>query len=796
VALGILVLLLLALCGGSYGYARLSLPQVSGQLKAPGLQATVTVYRDEWGVPHIEAQNSHDLFFTQGYVTAQDRLWEMDLTRRAASGRLSEVMGAGLVSTDKFFRTLMLRQAAEKSVPAYSPDARAALEDYAQGVNAYIQAAGGFGKLPVEFKILGYTPEPWTSVDSAVIGKYMAYDLGGNMSGEVYRYLLRQKVGDVLATQLWPAYPKDGVTIIHSAAAATTAPQAAMLPPDDTHIDLSGLLSAAVFPDQFVGSNNWVVSGALTKSGKPLLANDPHLGIRTPAIWYQTHLILNGDREKMNVIGVMFPGAPGVVIGHNEKVAWGVTNTGPDVQDLYLERRNPDNPYQFLYQDKWEDAKVIKDPIRVKGAGNIPFEVVVTRHGPIVSEVTGPEKERPKDALALRWTAHLATTELEAVLAFDKAQNWAEFRKALQLFNVPTQNFVFAAADGTIAYHAGGLVPIRAHGDGLVPVPGWTDTYEWKDYIPFDKMPEVVNPKDGYIATANNKVVADDYPYFLTAAWAQPYRATRITEVLKSKTGFTVDDMQRLQADYTNLQARTLLPILLPPVGKASLSDAEKAAFGLLQNWDFADAADQAAPLVYQLWWRNLTKQLYQPKMGDDLYGLMADTGNVTDMIIRNAAQGQANDWVAAAGGLEQLAVRSFQAAVAEGQKLQGNDLAKWSWGEYHRMGPAHPLGSAAKPLAWVFNPKTYPIGGSSVTVGAMSYNAKTGLVSSAAPWRQVVDMSDIDNSRDIVTPGQSGHFLSEWYSSQELMHRNGELHPQVFNSAAYRKGTRLELQP
>lgn len=807
-ALGLAALLLLGLAGG-YGFARISLPQISGTLKVSGLLDRVDVYRDEWGVPHIEAKNRYDLFFAQGYVTAQDRLWEMDLTRRAASGRLAEVMGGGLVSTDKFFRTLTLRQAAERSWTVYTPETRAVLEAYAAGVNAYISGAAGFGKLPVEFTILGYKPEPWTPVDSIVIGKYMAYDLGGNMKGEVYRYLLRKKVGDALATELWPVYPTDGVTILRMADAGgpaeaaalpsdgRTAVQAAALPPDDSQIDLTGLLSAAVFPDEFLGSNNWVVSGQLTQSGKPLLANDPHLAIRTPAIWHQTHLVLNGEKEHMNVIGVIFPGAPGIVVGHNERIAWGVTNTNPDVQDLYIERRNPANPHQFEYKGSWENANVIDSPIRVKGSGTVPFEVVVTRHGPIISSVAGGEKARPEDALALRWTALLPTTELEAILQFDQAENWDQFRKALTLFEAPTQNFVFASVDGTIAYKAGGIVPIRASGDGLVPMPGWTGTFEWTGYVPFDKMPEVVNPKDGFIATANNKVVGDAYPYLLTHSWAQPYRAARITEVLRSKTGFTADDMQKLQSDYTNLQAKTLVPLLLPLLKPASLSQAESTAAGLLKDWDFVDSGDSGAPLIFQLWWKNLTQQLYQPKMGPDLYDLMEDKGNVTDMMIRSAASGHPNDWVTAAGGLDELAMNSFRAAVAEGQKMQGNDPARWSWGKFHQLGPEHPLGSAAKPLAWLFNPSSYPVGGSGTTVGAMSYVWKTGKVTSGGVWRQVVDLADLSgNSRDGVTPGESGHFLSKWYQSQELMHRNGELHPQLMNPEGYRKGTKLELTP
>ncbi len=802
-----LVLLLVAALAGSYVYARRSLPQVGGELQLTGLTAPVTVYRDEWGVPHIEAQSAHDLYMAQGYVTAQDRLWQMDLSRRAASGRLAEIFGEAAVETDKYFRTLMLRRAAEWSLEAYSPETVAILEAYAAGVNAYIKQAVREGRLPVEFTILGYEPDPWTPVDTLAIGKYMAYDLSNSFPKEIYRYQLRQKVGDELALELFPVYPVDGITIMkyrgafatpqHETAAANRERMLAELPPAGNPIDVSDLWAAAVLPDEFVGSNNWVVSGALTKSGKPLLANDPHLGVGIPSIWYQTHLVLSGDGEQMNVIGVTFPGSPGIVIGHNERIAWGVTNTGPDVQDLYIEKRNPDNPYQFEYRGEWEDATVYKERIPVKGGDPVEFEVVVTRHGPIISEIAGSEENRPEEALALKWTAHLPTTEVEAFLRVNRAANWEEFREALRGFHVPTQNFVFASVDGTIAYHAGGLVPIRARGDGLVPVPGWTGEYEWTGWIPFDEMPEVVNPPEGFIVTANNKVVDDAYPYHLTYSWAQPHRATRITEVLQGGQGFTVEEMRRLQTDYTNLQARKLLPILLPHLEEADLTETEAAALALLQEWNQVDAADQGAPLVYHLWWSHLTYRMYAPLMGDDLYDRMKDQGNVTEHLLMRAAHGDESEWIRQAGGLSRLVVDSFKAAVAEVTDRQGSNPRQWQWGNYHRLGPQHPLGAAVAPLGWFLNTEPMPVGGSNITVGAMSFDRETGLVTSSAPWRQVVDLADIaGNSYDIVTPGQAGHFLSRWYDSQQAMHVRGELHPQLFTPKAYRGGQKLVLTP
>lgn len=795
-AAGFLVVVLLLSSIGGYAYARRSLPVLNGELTLPGLEAPVTVYRDERGVPHIEAFSEHDLYMAQGYVVAQDRLFEMDLTRRAASGRLSGAMGASQLKTDKLFRSLNLLRAAEETVKSYSPWAKGLLDAYAAGVNAFIEQTSAAGKLPVEFTLLGYKPEPWTLLDSALIGKIMAYDLGGNFAAEVYRLELRQKVGAELADQLMPVYPNDGITMIKygGKSSADPDPSTSQTVRAGDGIDLSGLVSAAVFPDEWLGSNNWVVGGRLTTSGRPLLANDPHLGLRTPSIWYEQHLII---KDQMNAFGVMFPGAPGIVIGQNDKIAWGVTNTGPDVQDLYVEKRNPDNPYQFLYRGQWEDARVYKEIIPVKGKDPVEFEVVVTRHGPIVSEVVGDEKNRPKEALALKWTAHMGTPELEAVLSFPKAQNWTEFRQALKMFQVPTQNFVFASVDGTIAYRTGGIIPVRAKGDGLAPVPGWTGEYEWLGFIPFEEMPEAVNPEKGYIATANNKVIDDAYPHFISHSWAQPYRAMRITEMIEAKKGaLSIDDMQAIQVDYTNLHARSLLPVLLPAAEKSASarSKTEQEALTLIKGWDQVDSADQGAPLLFHLWYRALTKLLYEPKMGEDLFKRMADQGNVTDVALLEAAQGKENDWIKAAGGLEKLAVASFQEAVQQAAKLQGKQPAKWVWGRYHRIQPPHPIGGAVKPLGWILNPRSYPVGGSNVTVGAMSFGSD-GMVRSSAPWRQVVDLADpTGNSRSIVIPGQAGHFLSAYYDDQSAKHNKGELWARNFKS--YNQGKKLVLKP
>lgn len=783
----LLALLLAAGAGGGYVFLRRSLPQLEGRLSLPGLREPVTVYRDARGVPHIVAANAHDLYFAQGFVTAQDRLFQMDLTRRAVSGRLAEVFGEGLLDTDRYFRTLTLRRAAEASLAVLPPDVLDVLEAYAAGVNAFIEQAASAGRLPPEFTILGYRPEPWTPADTMALAKLMAWDLGGNWEGEVWRYLLAERLGEERVRELWPEYPPDGPTILREVRRAG--------------LRVDGLLATLRGDRSNLGSNNWVVAGSRTRSGKPMLANDPHLGVDLPAIWYQTHLSL--PAEDFEVIGATFPGAPGIVIGHNRHVAWGVTNLGPDVQDLYVERPSPDDPHRFEYNGRYEQATVYREEIRVKGrAEPVVHEVVVTRHGPIVSGVAGTEDERPQAQLALRWTALQPTAEPAAILAVNRARNWDEFREALRHFHAPAQNFVFAAADGTIAYRGQGLIPIRRKGNGMLPVPGWTDEYEWVGFIPFDELPEVVNPPEGYVATANHRVAGDDYPYFLAVEWASPYRAMRIDRVLAGARDWTVEEMKALQNDTVNLQAETLLPVLLP-AARAGLERAggpaplEARALEILEQWDRVDGVDSAGAAVWHAWYGAVVRELFLAELGEEMLATMPGVRQVTDRLLLEAAAGRPASWFGDRG-LEGVAADALRAAVAELERRLGDDAARWRWGELHQVLFDHPLGRV-KPLDLLFNAGPLPVAGSGVTVLAAGFDpaAEDFTVTSGPVWKQVVDLADpAGNSWDALAPGQSGHPLSPHFDDQASMWTRGEYGRMLVGDAAAAGGRRLELLP
>jgi penicillin G amidase len=760
------VLLVVVLIGGNLFLSR-GLPMTSGEIKVTGLSAPVQVIRDSSGVPHIKAENEKDLYIAQGYIQAQDRLFQMDLSRRQASGRLSEVIGESTVNNDKFFRTLGLRRAAEASFDQYTDSGKEVLGWFADGVNLYMEELKESNKWPVEFTLLGYKPEPWSPVDSLTIGKYMAHDLGGHWENQAFRQYLLQNFSEEEAYDLFPTYPEDAPYIISKA-----------------DLDIEKSFASAVIPHEFNGSNNWVVSGEKTTSGKPLLADDPHLGLATPSIWYQMHL----EAPEVNVSGVIFAGIPGIILGHNEKIAWGVTNTGPDVQDLYIEKRNPDNENEFLYLDEWEEASVVSEPIKVKDGETIDYDVTITRHGPILSEFAGDLGN--DTVLSLKWTALEPSAELEAVLNMNKAKNWNEFEEALEKFETPAQNFVFAGEDGTIAYKANGKIPIRK-GNGLLPVPGWNDEYEWTGYIPFDELPRVVNPEEGFISTANNKVISDNYPYHISNHWAQPYRQMRIQEVLKTTEKLTVEDMQSLQMDQKNLQAQEFVPEFLT-VLEGTSDEKQKQALALLRDWDYVDSKDAAAPLIFNIWMTKISEVLFNEKIPEDTFKLFQGQKQVVDELLRNALDGEAGPWINQAGGIEKVLKESLGLAIHDIEKTQGNNYEKWQWGDYHQVRFNHPL-SSVSPLQYLFNSKGgIATGGSSVTVQAAAFT-KDGTVNHGASWRFVIDVSDLTSGYHLVGPGQSGHVKSKWYDNQFEEWVGGQYH---LTTLSVPEGEELTLTP
>lgn len=783
----LLILAVLALAVFGYGYVtvRRPWPQVNGTVQVPGLRAPVTVIRDNWGIPHIYAANLHDLLFAQGYVHAQDRFWQLEFSRRIGSGRLAEVLGKSALPQDRFIRTLGWHRAAVRDWEQADPETRAALEAYAEGVNAYISSHKG--RLGLEFTILGLTgtkfdPEPWTPVHTITWGKVMAWNLGGNMEMELLRAQIIARLGTGALPTLMPAYPADRPVIVpHPISEATlqAVPEAAFT----THFLGDGM---------GLGSNNWVVAGSRTETGMPLLANDPHLGIQMPSIWYEVglHCEPKGPDCPLNVVGASFPGVPGVVIGHNDRIAWGVTNVNPDVQDLFVEKVNPENPNQYEYQGRWEDMEIVREEIRV--AGQEEPEVVfarITRHGPIINDVVGGEEEEWAygwQPLALSWTALQSGTIMRSILLLDRAQNWEEFREALSYWDAPSQNFVYADVEGNIGYQTPGRIPIRKNGDGSVPVPGWTGEYEWVDYIPFDDLPRAFNPPEGYIVTANNAVVGPDYPYLLTVDWSDRtgLRAQRIAELIEELTPISIEDMQRIQGDNLSVWTREVLPYVTALSG----DDPRLAqALDLLRAWDGQATRDSAAAAIFEAFRLHLADLTFRDELGESLLrrGRAMTIYALEDLLADPNSPWFDDRRTPEVETRDEILLRALEEAVAELTERLGPNMEKWRWGDLHTATfQNQSLGQSGIALIErIFNRGPVPVDGTLATVNNTAYSLNAPYSVQVVPsYRQIVDLQDWSRSLSMHTTGQSGHPFHRHYDDMIDPWRNIQYHPMLWS--------------
>lgn len=742
-------------------------------LEVAGLKDKVTVTRDERGIPYIDATNEADLYFAQGYVTASDRLWQMDVLRRTVRGELSEIFGRPTVSEDKRRRVFGFTQLSELMFANVSAPARAALESYARGVNAFINSARELKQLPKEFLILQYSPRAWTPADSLAIGKIFAEALSTTWTSDLLRAALAdvprdkremlfaetsqidvlavgkdnapKKASAYSATPLSTYGIEESIAMLHalSEIKETTA----------RSLERVGLYE----PDRAI-SNNWVVSGARSRTGKPILANDPHLPSFVPSIWHMAHLSMPGLR----VAGVTAPGAPGIILGHNEQIAWGATNLGPDVQDLYLEKFDKDNPRRYMTPDGWRDAEVRHEEIKIRksftdASTESEFvDITVTRHGPIIFEKDGAR-------YALRWTAlDPKAVEFDAFYDINRASNWKEFRSALSRYEGPTQNFVYADRDGHIGYYGAGHIPIRKTGDGSVPYDGSTDAGEWTSYIPFDQLPHVADPPEGFIVTANQRIAGSSYQHFLTHEWAAPYRARRIYELLKAKPMLTPADMRDIQADTFHIGISTFtretVKIAGTPTSAPALDPSEKKwaeTIQLFGNWDGRISIDShAAPLATEMrlaFRRRILEAALGPERAKDFS--WANEGTFLDWIItQRPAQ-----WLPTGfKSYDELLRASEKDARAVLTKSLGADETKWTWGNYRPTRLRHPLAGV-------------PLIGDQFAIAPFPQNGSGGVVN-VGPYvsmRLIATLDNWDESRQGIATGESGDPSSKHYKDQ-----------------------------
>ncbi|GGT37678.1 penicillin acylase family protein [Streptomyces chromofuscus] len=886
----IVLVLVLAIIGGiAYGAywsistVRASFPQTKGSITLEGLTAPVDVKRDGYGVPQIYASSDEDLFMAQGYVQAQDRFYEMDVRRHMTSGRLSEMFGKGQIENDEFLRTLGWQRTAQKE---YDTELSAAtkkyLQAYAKGVNAYL-AGKDAEDISLEYVALGfsndYKPEKWTPVDSVAWLKAMAWDLRGNMQDEIDRALMTSRLGPKQIADLYPRYPyarnqivvqqgqydditgtfggegtsgtsTDGASPDGTGGTSTDGTGASTGSSTDPssstessalqsqltglYDELEDLPEAVGVNGNGIGSNSWVVGGAHTITGKPLLANDPHLSASLPSVWYQMglHCRTVSDKCQYDVSGYTFAGMPGVIIGHNQDISWGMTNSGVDVTDLYLEKLTGDG---YLYDGKVKPFTTYEETIKVAGGTSKKIVVRETNNGPLLSDRDDSLVKVGKKAtvdtaapdrgdgygIALRWTALEPGTTMEAVFAMNKAADWDDFRAAAALFDVPSQNLVYADTENHIGYTLPGKIPTRAKGhDGSVPAPGWDSDYRWTGYVEQDELPYEYDPQRGYIVTANQAVVGKDYPYALTTDWGYGARSQRIADLIESKIKgdgkISTEDMRQMQMDSSSEIAKLLVPQLLKiDVDDKDVRDAQK----LLEGWDYTQDADSAAAAYFNSVWRNVLKLAFGNKLPKELRvkgqclwvepvdttGPVDDDRRVRECGERDADQAQPDggdrwfevvrtlmdhensDWWTtgksgtrpAADSRDELLERAMIDARWELTAKLGKDIDTWSWGRLHRLFLKNQTLGTNGPgfLQYALNRGPWELGGGEATVNATGWNAAGGYGVVWVPsMRMVVNLEDFDKSKWINLSGASGHAYSSHYTDQTSKWAKGEL--------------------
>ncbi len=710
-----------------------------------GLKEQVKVFTDTWGIPHIYADNERDLFFACGYVHAKERMWQMDLMRRAGQGRLSEIFGEDQLERDKFMRVMGLKEASQRDFEKLSPEIKDILIAYSQGINAWMDTRKRVW--PPEFLILRYRPEAWVPEDSLMIKQVMALLLSADFPSEVVRANLIYRVG-----------PERALQILEEGLEAPSF--------EPGKISLSGFMDM-VYPQE---SNSWVLSGGRTVSGKPLLANDPHLEISLPPIWYEAHLIC----PTVNVIGVTIPGLPWLVIGHNESIAWGLTNSTVDVQDLYVEKFD-DAQNMYWDRNRWRPLVKKEETFRIRGKEEPGrMDIFWTSRGPIIS----PQVVEAPYPVSLKWTIHEGGRAMEACYLLNKAQDWESFTEALRLFDAPSQNFIYADKYGNIGCYLGGKIPLRSRESALYPFPSWREGGDWLDYLEEEQKPYLYNPEEEIIVTANNKIVPEDYPFYIGVDWDAPFRVNRLKELLLKQEKHSIGSFQTLQADVYSKKAELILPLIKRIKGA---NGKLNQALGILRSWDLGMNSGNA-PALYSAFMNYLPEEIFQDELGEDFRSF--------DFFFRRKKAGtlrvlsDADSFWFDDRQTSEIENRDdiIQAAILRAfnhMSWMHGSPDQWDWTEMNAIRYKHVLGRS--PLFSFFNLGSHPSGGDAFTVKVNYFTPQK--TSWSASYRQLIDLSDWDRSLGVITSGQSGHFMSRFYDNQVAIWLNGAYHPQLFSS-------------
>jgi penicillin amidase len=752
--------------------ARDVLSPIHGNLVVPGLKESVNVLRDRWGVAHIYANNQHDLFFAQGFVVAQDRLFQMEIWKRTGQGRLAEVLGPSAVQRDINARLLRYRGDMKAEYESYSPDTEAILSAFTDGINAEIRsltAESGPG-LPIEFQLAGFDPEPWKPQDC--LNRMAAFSVTGNALSELLDAELIAKLGVEKASAVLSLDPKVKLDAAGGVDFVGLSPSLLK--------NLIGSDARIEFPTVGAqGSNDWTISGRLTSTGKPILANDPHRVMALPSLRYIIHLVAPG----WDVIGAGEPGLPGIAVGHNQHIAWGFTIFGLDQQDLYIEDLNPQDPLQYKTANGWARVQVEHESIAVKGKPPVEVVLKLTRHGPVLWE-------DGKRALALRWVgSEPGTAGYLGSLAVDRATNWKEFEDAMKRWMVPSENIVYADVAGNIGEHSTGLAPLRKNWTGLLPVPGAAH-YEWSGYVPNSELPHSFNPPGGFVATANHKMIPKNYPYNVGFEWAPPYRVHRIEEVISGirdgRKKITLNDMEKLQTDVLSLPARQLVNLLKESSPNPTL------ATQMIHGWDATLSRESGVAALYEVWLKELRKVVAEKK-GIESFEDDWSFENVLEDLSEPSPQVFGADAVA---GRNQVLLQTLESAWKQTEQLLGTDPQKWSWGRLHTIQFRHSL-DRLPDLATLLDLGPLPRPGDGDTVNA-TWADKKFEQEEGASYREILDTADWDRSLAVNTPGQSGQPGSSHYSDLLPLWDRGEYFPLLYSREAVEMNAqdRLKLAP
>ena len=764
--LGLIGLAVLAAAGTFFWFQRTvsgSQPQVSGTITVAGIHDPVEIIRDVHGIPHIYAQSEPDLFFAMGYAMAQDRLWQMEFYRRVGTGRLAEILGKEALDADRHFRTLA---AADKR--RRLPDEVGLLtEAFAAGVNAYLERHRD--RLPLEFKLLGFQPEPWQSDDYNAI--YTLINWGLSLGWKV----------DLTAAEILKKVGEDRFRDAFAPPAEAGRPIALEIDPIPL-LDFSGIVATFLKVSRLTGftpapaSNNWVISGARSVTGKPLLANDTHMPLTNPSLWWEVHLVC----PTIDAAGFAIPGLPGLPLGHNRHVAWGITNVMVDDVDFYIERLNPQNPLQYRYEDHWEDMRSVRQTIRVKGAAPVDIDIRLTRHGPVIENA---QVDDSNQVVSARWAVNDLELPARAAFRLLKAASVEDVVEALKDWEAPGQNFVFADTDGSIGYWCCAAIPIRPRGNGLLPVPGWTGGDDWAGYLPFEKRPHAIDPPDGYVASANNAVNDITFPHVIGTYWEPIDRISRIRELINANPKLSVDDMAAMQTDVACPLSAELVPVMLRVMDQRFSATPEAPVRDILAQWDYRMSERSAAATIYETTYLNLLENIFKDELGPALYrhyiGLTVFAPRALRHMLRTGRSGWLDDvGTPQTETLTDVVEKSLRQALADLRSRFGADIARWTWGRLHTLTFHHPLGER-KPLDRLFDLGPYSTSGSHLTVDKKQYDyTRPFTVREGVSQRMIVDLADPAVALHVLPTGESGLLGNAHNSDQIDLYLEGRFHP------------------